>query len=140
MLPRLRDVKGLTQGHPARKWWGWVSDFGLSDSRATVPSALELWEPQGLCPGGQGRLHGGRGHSWSSKFFSKGDQRCRQREQHKRRLEPRVVGLGLLSSSVLEHQGLAGAAGRCDWKVKQNQRALSTEPRRGAGLRAEHTS
>ena len=140
VLPRLRDVKGLTQGHPARKWWSWVSDFGLSDFRVTVLSALELWEPQGLCPGGQGRLHGRGGHSWSSKVSSKGAQRCRQREQHKRRLEPRVVGLGPVSSSVLEHRGPAGVAGRCDWKVEQHQRALRNEPRRGAGLQAKHRS
>ena len=80
MLPRLRDLKGLGQGHLARKWWSWVSDFGPADFRATVLNAPELWEPQGLCPGGQGRLHGGGGHSWSSKVFSKGVQHCSQRE------------------------------------------------------------
>lgn len=79
MLPRLSEVKGLDQGRPDRKWWGWVSDSGLSDFRVTVLSALELQEPQGLCPGGQGRLRGGGGHSWGSHAFSKGEQHCRQK-------------------------------------------------------------
>ena len=82
----------------------------------------------------EGTTHG------AQRCSAKGNQRCRQREQHKRRLEPRVVGLGLVSSSVLEHRGPAGVAGRCDWKVEQHQRALSTEPRRGTGLQAKHRS
>lgn len=68
-----------------------------------------------------------------SNELSEGEEHGRQGEQP----QPCMTGLGMVSSSMLEHQDLVrGVAGRWHQKVEQHQRASSTKPRRGERSRS----